>query len=286
MRLIDLVERRIREIPTLPMIANRLLILLNNPNTSASDLEKVIKHDQALAARVLKIVNSAYYGFPRRITTVGQGIVILGYKAIKDLVLSVSIAELFRVREKGKIFDRTALWEHSVGVAVGAQLLAHRATLPLEDEAFIAGLLHDIGVVILDQCLTTEFDEIINLTKSGLPLIQAEERVLGFNHTLVGQMLAEKWNFPPLLVEVLRFHHRPSQKRNHWATSSLVFVADHLCQEAGIGFLEGYHSSLEFQNTVWEWLALKPQEKEVLLHQLKEKMLKAEAFINLVTAKD
>ena len=201
MRLIDLVESRIREIPTLPMIANRVLVLLNNPKSSASDLEKVIKHDQALAARVLKIVNSAYYGFPRRITTVGQGIVILGYQAIKDLVLSVSIAELFRVREKGKIFDRTALWEHSVGVAVGAQLLARRASLPMEDEAFIAGLLHDIGVVILDQCLTTEFDEIINLTKAGT--WSGGESVACFNRTLVRKMLAES-KFPPLLAEVFR----------------------------------------------------------------------------------
>ncbi|NLW57048.1 MAG: HDOD domain-containing protein [Firmicutes bacterium] len=286
MRLIDLVESRIREIPTLPMIAHRVLVLLNNPKSSASDLERVIKHDQALAARVLKLVNSAYYGFHRRITTVGQGIVILGYQTIRDLVLSVSIAELFRMRGKSKIFDRAALWEHSVGVAVGAQLLARRAALPLEEEAFIAGLLHDIGIVILDQCLTTEFDEIVNLTKGGLPLIQAEEQVLGFNHTAVGKMLAEKWNFPPLFVEVLRYHHRPSQRRNHWAMTSLVFVADHLCQEAGIGFLEGYHTSLEFQNTVWEWLALQPPDKEVLLHQLREKMTKAEAFINLVTAKD
>ncbi|HBT15365.1 MAG TPA: hypothetical protein DEB05_00245, partial [Firmicutes bacterium] len=111
MGLIELVESRIREIPTLPIVANRVVTLLNNPKSSASDLEKVIKHDQALAARVLKLVNSAYYGFPRRITTVGQGIVILGYKAIKELVLSVSIAELFRMKGNNKIFDRTALWQ-------------------------------------------------------------------------------------------------------------------------------------------------------------------------------
>ncbi|HBG15951.1 MAG TPA: hydrolase [Firmicutes bacterium] len=286
MGLIELVESRIREIPTLPIVANRVVTLLNNPKSSASDLEKVIKHDQALAARVLKLVNSAYYGFPRRITTVGQGIVILGYKAIKELVLSVSIAELFRMKGNNKIFDRTALWQHSVCAAVGAKLLARKATLPLEDEAFIAGLLHDIGVLILDGCLTTEFEEIISLTTEGrLPLIKAEERVLGFNHTVVGKMLAEKWNFPPLLVEVLRYHHRPFQNKSYWATAALVFSADNLAQEAGVGFLEGYDAGPDFKSKVWEWLGLKPQDKEVIFQQLKQEMKRAVDFLDLASTR-
>lgn len=284
MGLMDLVENRIREVPTLPIIANKVMNLLNNPKSSAADLEKVIKYDQALAARVLKLVNSAFYGFPRRITTIGQGIIILGYNTIKDLVLSVSIAELFRMKGNNTIFDRVALWEHSVCTAVGAKLLAEKASLPLEEEALIAGLLHDIGILILDQCLTTEFEEIIFLTnQKRIPMIRAEEKVLGFNHAIVGRKLAERWNFPPLLVEVLRYHHRPFQNKNYWATAALVFSADNLAQEAGIGFLEGYDAEPEFKNKVWEWLGLKIQDKKGILLQLKEEMAKAEEFINLVS---
>lgn len=278
---LDLLDSRMRELPTLPLIAQRVVSLLNNPCSSAADLERVIKHDQALTARVLKLVNSAYYGFPRHISTVGQGIVILGYKTLKELVLSISIADLFRMKGQAKVFDRAALWQHAVATAVGAKILARRAGVPFEEDAFIAGLLHDIGVLLLDLCLA-EFDEIIALTTTGgLPLIRAEEKVLGFNHTLVGKLLGERWNFPPFLVEVLRYHHRPVPTRNHWVAAALVFLADNLAQEAGIGFLEGYDAEPEFSTKVWTWLEMEPDQKPSVLQQIKQELQSAGDFLAL-----
>ena len=282
MTLLKLVENRMHELPALPLIAQRVVDLINNPTSSAGELERVIQHDQALTARVLKLVNSAYYGFPRRITTVGQGIVILGYRTLKELVLSITIAGLFQMKGEHKGFDRTALWQHAVGTAVGAKILARSAGLPLEDEVFSAGLLHDIGVLLLDLCLTTEFEELFALTSQGhLPLIRAEEQVLGFNHTLINKMLAEQWNFPPLLVEVLCHHHRPVQTRNYWAAVALVFLADNLAQEAGIGFLEGYDTDPEFKTQVWAWLELEIEIKASVLRQIKGEMLRAADFFAL-----
>lgn len=282
MTLLNLVESRMGELPTLPLIAQRVVSLLNNPDSSAAELEQVIKHDQALTARVLKLVNSAYYGFPRRITTVGQGIVILGYKTLKELVLSISIADLFRMRGDDKVFDRTALWQHAVGTAIGARVIARRAGLPFEEDAFIAGLLHDIGVLLLDLCLSTEFEAIIAMTTmGGLPLIRAEEKVLGFNHVLVGKMLAEKWNFPAFLVEVLRYHHRPVQTRNYWVAAALVFLADNLAQEIGIGFLEGYDAEPDFKTAVWSWLELEPEQKKDVLQQMERELKRAGDFLTL-----
>lgn len=279
---LDLVERRMQELPTLPLVAQRVVSLLNNPSSSAADLEQVIKHDQALTARVLRLVNSAYYGYPRHITTVGQGIVILGYRTLKELVLSISIADLFRMKGKAKVFDRAALWQHAVVTAIGAKILARCAGLPFEEDAFIAGLLHDIGVLFLDLCLNAEFDEIIaSTTTDGIPLIRAEEKVLGFNHTLVGKMVAEKWNFPPFLVDVLRYHHRPVQTRNHWVATALVFLADNLAQETGVGFLEGYDTTPDFATTVWTWLELKPEQKPDVLQQIKQELLTAGDFLAL-----
>ena len=279
---LDIVERRMQELPTLPLVAQRVVGLLNNPSSSAADLEQVIKHDQALTARVLRLVNSAYYGYPRHITTVGQGIVILGYKTLKELVLSISIADLFRMKGKAKVFDRAALWQHAVVTAIGAKILARRAGLPFEEDVFIAGLLHDIGVLFLDLCLNAEFDEIIALTNTGgIPLIQAEGKVLGFNHTLVGKMVAGKWNFPAFLVEVLRYHHRPVQTRNHWVAVALVFLADNLAQETGIGFLEGYDTEPDYITKVWTWLELEPEQKPDILKQIKQELLAAGDFLTL-----
>ncbi|MBA2133743.1 HDOD domain-containing protein [Capillibacterium thermochitinicola] len=279
---LDLVERRMRELPTLPLVAQRVVGLLDNPSSSAADLEQVIKHDQALTARVLKLVNSAYYGYPRHITTVGQAIVILGYKTLKELVLSISIADLFRMRGEAKVFNRAALWQHAVVTAIGARILARRAGLPFEEDVFIAGLLHDIGVLFLDLCLNAEFDEIVALTTTaGVPLVRAEEKVLGFNHTQVGKMVAEKWNFPPFLVEVIRHHHRPVQTRNHWVAVALVFLADNLAQETGVGFLEGYDAGPDFVTTVWTWLELKPEQKPDVLQQIKRELQGAGEFLAL-----
>src|SRR5690606_17046430 len=273
---LDFVKSKLQELPTLPLIAQRVVSLLNNPSSSAADLEQVIKHDQALTARVLRLVNSAYYGFPRQITTVGQGIVILGYKTLSKLVLSISIADLFRMKGKTKVFDRAALWQHAVVTAVGAKILARRAGLPFEEDVFIAGLLHDLGVLFLDLCLNTEFDEIVALyTGDRIPLIRAEEKVLGFNHTQVGKMVAEKWNFPPFLIEVIRHHHQPVMNRNHWVAVALVFLADHLAQETGVGFLEGYDADPDFITAVWTWLELKPEQKPDILQQIKEELLNA-----------
>jgi HD-like signal output (HDOD) protein len=270
------------ELPTLPLIAQRVVDLIDNPMSSAGELEQVIQHDQALTARVLKLVNSAYYGFPRQITTVGQGIVILGYRTLKELVLSITIAGLFRMKSGHKGFDRVALWQHAVGTAVGAKVLARSAGLPMEDECFIAGLLHDIGVLLLDLCLPTEYEELVTITSAGrLPLIRAEEQLLGFNHTLVNRILAEQWNFPPLLVEVLCHHHRPVQTRNHWAPAALVFLADNLAQEAGIGFLEGYDTDPDFKIQVWNWLDLELDLKDSVLQQIKREMLRAADFFAL-----
>ncbi|HEY8391713.1 MAG TPA: HDOD domain-containing protein [Capillibacterium sp.] len=282
MTLLELVETRMRELPTLPQIAQRVVSLINNPSSSASEVEQVIKHDQALTARVLKLVNSAYYGFPRQITTVGQGIVIMGYKALRELVLRISVAELFRMKNTHTGFDRTALWQHAVGTAAGAKILARQAGLPLEEEAFIAGLLHDLGILLLDLCLTTEFEELIRLTRDcRLPLIRAEEKVLGFNHTLVGKMLAVKWNLPPLYVEVLQHHHQPAQTRNYWAATALVFLADNLAQEAGVGFLEGYDADPDFKTEVWGWLELPPDQKTAVRQQIRSEMLRAAQFFAL-----
>ena len=146
-----------------------------------------------------------------------------------------------------------------------------------------AGLLHDIGVLLLDLCLTTEFEELLKLTtEEHLPLIRAEEKVLGFNHTLVGKLLAEKWNLPPLFTEVLRHHHRPVQTRNYWAATALVFLADNLAQEAGIGYLEGYDADPDFKTEVWTWIELSPDQKTSVLQKMRREMLRAVDFLKAI----
>jgi HD-like signal output (HDOD) protein len=286
MSLWRLLENKINEIPTLPVVANKIIEILDNPRSSANDLEKIISMDQSLASKVLRLVNSAYYGFPRRITTVGQGVVILGFDAIKHLTLSVSVADIFRLKGNSRIFDRSSLWKHSVGTGVCAKLLARKASLPLLEEAFIAGLLHDIGIVIIDYYFPEKFEEILEMMeKEHIPLVKAELRVLGFTHALVGKLVTQKWNFPALLAETIGYHNKPFQNDNYCATITLVFAADALCRQTGEGE-DGDITDRHLEMEAWSWLGLPWSERQAVLQELDGEIKKAAEFVNLVSLED
>lgn len=282
MSLWRLLENKINEIPTLPVVAGKIIEILDNPRSSAKDLEKVISIDQSLTSRVLRLVNSAYYGFPRRITTVAQGVVILGFDVIKHLTLSVSIADIFRLKGNSPIFDRSSLWKHSVGTAVCAKLLARKASLPLLEEAFIAGLLHDVGIVIIDYYFPEKFEEILEMMeREHIPLVKAELRVLGFTHALVGKLVAKKWNFPDLLVETIGYHNKPFQHDNYCASIALVFAADALCRQIGEG-ADGDITDRRLETEVWSWLGLPWSERQGVFQEMSGEIKKAAEFVNLV----
>jgi HD-like signal output (HDOD) protein len=282
MSLWRLLENKINEIPTLPVVACKIIEILDNPRSSANDLEKVISIDQSLTTRVLRLVNSAYYGFPRRITTVAQGVVILGFDVIKHLTLSVSIADIFRLKGNSPIFDRSSLWKHSVGTAVCAKLLARKASLPLLEEAFIAGLLHDVGIVIIDYYFPEKFVEILEMMeREHIPLLNAELKVLGFTHALVGKLVAKKWNFPDLLVETIGCHNKPFQHDNYCANIALVYAADALCRQFGEG-ADGDTTDWRLETEVWSWLGLPWSERQEVFQEMSKEIKKAAEFVNLV----
>ena len=180
-------------LPTLPTVVSKMIELVDSPRTSAASLARLISTDQALTAKILKLANSAYYGFPREISTVNMAIVILGFNTVKDMGLSLSVFDVFKNTESTDSFDISRFWEHSVACGVAARMLARSYRSRYAGEAFVAGLLHDIGKVILNQYFHTEFLEIMNLTAHhALTLEEAEDKVIGTRHTQVGAWLAEK----------------------------------------------------------------------------------------------
>lgn len=274
-------ERRIRDIPTLPSVASKVMQILENPRSSATDVERVIMLDPSLASRILKLVNSAYYGFPRRIATISQSVVILGFITVKNLVLSISVADFFIMEGKNKLFNRAELWRHSVGTAVAARILARKARFPQLEEAFMAGLLHDIGKVVLDHYFPEEFSEVVTLVKNkGISMFEAEREVLGISHAVVGRWIADRWNLPPLLVEVINYHHQPFENKDYWATTALVHTADILARDAGIGS-GGDNVKMKIQPHVADWLKLKEEDYKQVMEELVEGVHQAEDFISL-----
>jgi HD-like signal output (HDOD) protein len=201
--------QKITDLPTLPSMMATITRLMQDPRTSAEELGRAISTDPALVSKVLKLVNSAFYGFPGRISTITQAIVILGFSTIRNVVLTTSVLKAFGKGGTGGV-DVGRFWEHSLLTGAIARALALEREAHFVEETFIAGLLHDMGRIVLSQKLPAEFAKVAQAKqRTGLPQLEAEQAVLHLNHGDIGGWLARKWNLPIPYVEVMRLHHFP-----------------------------------------------------------------------------
>lgn len=220
-------------LPTLPTVVAKMITLVDNPRTSASSLARLIASDQALTARVLKLANSAYYGFSREISTVNMAIVVLGFNTVKDMGLSLSVFDAFKSGKQNESFDLNRFWEHSIACGIASRMLARTYLPRYTGEAFVAGLLHDIGKVILNQYFQPEFMQIISLQNEGMSLEEAENTIIHTHHAQIGSWLAEKWNLPRIISRALLYHHEPWAAEKEAVFHALVYLADYLCHLCG-----------------------------------------------------
>lgn len=194
-----------RELLSLPQTLVEVLRVIRDDKSSADELARVLMRDPALTARVLRIVNSSFYGAQREITTVSKAVVMLGMRQVTALALSTSIYNLASSWET-KI-DRVKFWRHSLEVAIAARMIAERIQYPHIEEAFVAGLLHDIGLLIIEKSFPEEFCQIIIRGKKGDNTVELEEELWGTNHARVGQFLLEQWNIPRSICDAVGHHH-------------------------------------------------------------------------------
>ena len=231
--------QEIRHIATLPAVAHKLTCLMNDGNATANDINKTIATDPAICVRILKVVNSSFYGLTKQIATTDRAVQLLGFNAVKNIALAASLHKILRTANTVPSFNIGDLWIHSVAVATGARALAGKAGLALPDEAFLAGLIHDIGIMIEVQARPQKFAEITEILfcAPGLTFRQAEERVLGATHESFGAVLCRKWNFPMQFVHVAGFHHEPMQlPESDCVLPAIVHVADILASHTGLGY--------------------------------------------------
>jgi putative nucleotidyltransferase with HDIG domain len=225
----------IRNLPSVPSIVFEVTKLLGYPNTSASDLGKVIGKDQGLVARILTVANSPLYGLPRRVATVEFAIVILGFDHIKNIVMALSMIEAFKGNEKGSWDDRS-YWNHNLFTATAAKGIADELGYPKSGEVFTAALLHDLGISIIQRYFNKEFNSICNLVDTQqMRFLKAEEQVLGLTHQDIGRFLINKWNLPETLGEAVANHHLPSKAENNKTLVSIIHLADYMTQRIGAG---------------------------------------------------
>ncbi|HNQ23849.1 MAG TPA: HDOD domain-containing protein [Phycisphaerae bacterium] len=234
---------RAQALPPLPGTAVRLMQVINDPRSTVDQIVEVIKFDQAVTGQVLRICNSAYFGLARKVTSLSDAMVLLGTMKVLQLVMSVHAKVLLAKEQTGYGLAPGILGKHSMAVAIASAAFGQRFNLPNVNLAFTAGLLHDIGKVVLNQYVGEEFAEIIRrVTQRRVTFAEAEQEVLGFSHEQIGAMVAERWELPEPIVRCIRYHHTPAALDPPDALVDAVYLANSVCLLLGIGIGEdGLH---------------------------------------------
>lgn len=271
----------IGDIATLPEITIKIIQIVEDPKSTARDLHNVIRNDPALSVKVLKVVNSAFYGLPGQVASVDRAIILLGLSAVKNIAIAASIARLFKGRRISENFSASDLWRHSVGVAVAAHDIAKASPHPcMPDEIFVAGMIHDIGLMVARQAFPDEFAEVINqCTGTEKNFLELERQLIGVDHQALGVGLATKWKFPRHLRAAVGFHHNPNalsvELRN---MATLIRMADLLCCQCEIGFFLTAQGE-ELTDDMFETLGITREQLEEIRADLPEKLADAESSL-------
>jgi putative nucleotidyltransferase with HDIG domain len=225
-----------RQLPTLPVILDKLNEMLKNPMTSNKKIADLITKDPAMVTKILKLSNSAMYSKRQKITNLANAITFLGIEKLKTLILQISLVKVFTFSSDGiPEFSITTFWEHSLGTAYFANLMVDKLKLPKSDNYYIAGLLHDIGKLVIYQFYPEKFTEIIHKQiNENLIDTQAEEEILGVNHNDIGEFLAKKWNFNEEIINVIKSHHDANTSQT--ITVAVVQVSNLFAKAAGLCF--------------------------------------------------
>ena len=223
-------------LPPVPQVAAKMMELVGSEDASVRELQKVISADQALTARILKMANSVFYSFDQKINTLSHAIVILGFRAVQSMAIAASSRSLFVKRGTQFGLKEKLLWEHSIGVAMGCRQVARVISYPQEEMAFIAGLLHDIGKAVLSQVIPKKYGRVVeSVHTGGRSFADVEREVLGFDHSHIGALIAQKWNFSWDLVEAIAYHHSPQAESTGGTLSAVLALSNEICKRMGVG---------------------------------------------------
>lgn len=277
---LDAAVQRVSEISTLPQVALSVIEVAQNPDAGAAELREVVEGDPALSARVIRVVNSAAYGLRTTVTNLHQAISFLGFTQVRNLAMTASVSDIFKNDHAIGPYSRRALWRHLVAVGICARLIARRCRLPNFEDAFLAGLLHDIGIILIDQNFHAEFERVIGALDGSMPLCDVEREFLGFDHCTFGERVAEGWRFPESVRAAIRHHHASGRYKGGSAIMlQCVEVANVVCSLRGITStgVKCVKPALE----TFQWLGFGKEDVVVLAKDLEKEMIESESLFEL-----
>jgi putative nucleotidyltransferase with HDIG domain len=229
------IMEKVKSFPGMPGTAAKLFALINNPDMRISQIEEILRYDPGLTANVLRLTNSAYFGFPSKIGSVRQAVILLGAKRLIQLVLTSCIHAVMKKSVEGYDLLAGELWRHSIAVSVAAEALVEELRIPAADVVFTTALLHDVGKLALSDFVKDDLQTIEGAAAQGISFEMAEQSVLGINHAEAGALILENWSFPPEIVRAVRWHHAPDAAGETSNSIDIVHVANVLSLMIGIG---------------------------------------------------
>ena len=252
----------------------QLVGVINDPKSSAKDLQKIIERDQPLSSKLLKHANSAYYGFRKKISGIQEAIVGIGFNALKELALNQKLCELFQKDDRYDGYSRNTLWKHSVAVALCNKLIYMREFSEIGENVYAAGLLHNIGIIVEDQFLQGKFREALSESeKNNQNLFDAENRIMGFNHAEIGMTMAENWNFPDDLVMAIGCHHDPERADDKFKKiTSTLYISDYACQVNNIGYIDAPYMNELLYKKFLNKLKIKEEAIDIIIEDVQEEI--------------
>lgn len=226
----------ITDLPTLPTVFLNIMRLMRDPNIPLKEIARIVESDPAISMKILKLINSSFYGLLRNVESVQHAIVLLGNKTLKNIVISVSIFKALGGAGSDSKFNREAFWQHSIGCGLIARFLGNRLSFDRNEEAFIAGVIHDIGKVVLDKYFEQDLLAVMERIKSkNIPFYRAERELLGITHCEIGAYIAKNWNLPEAFSAVIEHHHDLQPEGDHAKLVALVQMADIISKKYRIG---------------------------------------------------
>jgi HD-like signal output (HDOD) protein len=271
--------RRIKDLPPMPKVLFKARQVMDDPKSGFKEIAKIIETDQAIAAKVLKVANSAYYGLSGMVNSIHQATVVLGYETLEQVITMVSSSSLLGKQLKGYSLNAGVLWRHSLAVAMASRIIAKKRAPSLEGDAFSVGLIHDAGKLALDAIILQKKKEIRDfLDNTEASFLKAERHVLGFDHTEIAHDMCQKWKLPTDHAEAMRFHHSPEESKNN-QLAHIVHVADYIAKQAEYGSGPAFDSEPLHPSSMEE-LQLKPEQMEEISAEMVDAVEKITESLN------
>jgi len=254
-------------LPPMPQVVLKAQEIMSDPDSSLKELASVIATDQAISVRILKLANSAYYGLAGKVTSIGHASVLLGITILGEIVMMAGTSNMLSKTLKGYRVESEDMWRHSLAVGIGSRLIASRKIPELANDAFVAGLIHDSGKIMLDEHVLKRRKSFEECMKDGQQaFFEAEQQILGFDHSEIGSEVCKSWGIPEILTAAVRYHHYPSRSQGN-ELAHIVHMADSMAIRSGIGIgIVGIPCQVD-DNTM-EFLGLQEEEMSSIMDQV------------------